>query len=487
MKDIKFSTLVKYSMLAIAILFVSRGFIEKGLDRVMVFDTGNYAIDFIDDSGKRIVMTKPATRIISLYSAHTENLYSLGVERSIVGVGTSDVYPASVLEKTVYDYKSDPEKVISARPDLVLIRPFIARNYPDFVKTMERTGINVVSLYPEKFDQFSDYILKLGALTGRKKAAEIKLKDFYSELDEIKEMNANNEDKVQVYFESSDREYKTITKDSTPAYAIELAGGINIATDAVAIEKGSSIASYGVERILEKSDKIDVYVSQTGVMNAGGNYHSITIRPGFQAIKAIKNDRVCIINQKLISSPTFRFTKGVRELMRNFYPEIYDNVDDFNNNAVTTREALANIVVRYKHSNIYVPKSSYYRTEKSGHTYGMFQDIDIAHESYDFIETAVVAGYIEGFKDEEELEWYYPEKEVTREVFARTIYMLGDLPIQDTDVSIGDISGLASEKIIQNLVNNGVLSLENDQFNPEQIITNREVIQALNRLEEVSK
>ena len=44
-------------------------------------------IQITDDDGKLIEMEKPAERIISLYSAHTENLFSLGLEEQIIGVG----------------------------------------------------------------------------------------------------------------------------------------------------------------------------------------------------------------------------------------------------------------------------------------------------------------------------------------------------------------------------------------------------------------
>ena len=40
-------------------------------------------IRFTDARGKEIVLTQPAERIISLYSAHTENLYALGRENAL--------------------------------------------------------------------------------------------------------------------------------------------------------------------------------------------------------------------------------------------------------------------------------------------------------------------------------------------------------------------------------------------------------------------
>ncbi len=58
-----------------------------------------YDIVIVDDSGVEIKLKEPAQRIISLYSAHTENLFEIEAGDQIIGRGKSDVYPVEVLEK----------------------------------------------------------------------------------------------------------------------------------------------------------------------------------------------------------------------------------------------------------------------------------------------------------------------------------------------------------------------------------------------------
>lgn len=77
--------------------------------------------------GKKVSTERPFKRIISLYGAHTENLFSLGLDKEIVGVSVNENHPPCVLTKSVFSYHDDAEKFIAARPDLVLIRPMIAR------------------------------------------------------------------------------------------------------------------------------------------------------------------------------------------------------------------------------------------------------------------------------------------------------------------------------------------------------------------------
>ncbi|MCT4509351.1 MAG: ABC transporter substrate-binding protein [Tepidibacter sp.] len=449
-------------------------------------DNKEYKISFVDDNNKQINMNEPAKKIISLYSAHTENLYKLGLDEEIIGVGNSDIYPTKVLEKKKFDYRNiDPEKIILEEPDLVLIRPFINRSCPDFVQSLEKAGINVVSLYPESFNEFDDYIKKLSFLTGTEDKANDLLKVFYTQIDNIKEKTKNIEDKVNVYFESSEKDYKTVTVDSMPGMAIDIAGGINIASDAKPIKQGSSIAAYGTERILEKADDIDVFVSQNGVMNAGGNKHSITIRPGFDTIKAIKNDRVYVINQKIISSPTFRYLDGINEMCRMFYPEIFDDYSEYNIDKEITREELAEIIVKFKHEPVFVPTSKYYRKEHKGHTYGMFEDVDINDEKINFIEAAVTSGYIDGFKENDK-EFFYPEDNITREEFAKVLYMIDDIKPMDTKINISDISEVENKRIIQIIVDNKLMELKNNKFNPKSYITGKEIVKYLDLLSSIN-
>ena len=66
--------------------------------------------------------------------------------------------------KEIFSYHDDPERFLATRPDLVLIRPMIARGYPRLVQRMEQSGIRVVSLQPTTVDQLAGYWRFLGQL-----------------------------------------------------------------------------------------------------------------------------------------------------------------------------------------------------------------------------------------------------------------------------------------------------------------------------------
>lgn len=437
------------------------------------------AIQFTDDDGREVRLDAPCSRIISLYSAHTENLYEIGAGDKLIGVYTGSIYPPEAALLPAFDYKGDPEQIIAAEPDLVLIRPFIARNAPDYIAQIERAGIPVVSLYPDSYDKFSDYIGKLTALTGTQETAQRRLTNFYAAIDGIATRTAQLPDKKTVFMEATEVELRTVTPDSMPGRAIAFAGGINLAADAQPVEKGSTFAAFGIERILENADRIDVYVSQRGAMNAGGNLISIGEREGFDTIKAVKENRVYLITDKLINSPTFRFQKGITEMARFLYPEYIDDVSGFANDDTATRRGYAEILTKALHLPIYVPSSSkYYETAQKGHTFGRFEDILWNDDGFDAVETAVFGGYIDWEQTQDGREYFYPEQPVTREALAKTVFLIGDFTPTDS-TEIADIDACEKPRIIHTLVDQGIFALEDGKFNPKRAVTNNEILTAV--------
>lgn len=288
---------------------------------------GNATVEktIIDDSGREITFNKPFKRIISLYAAHTENLFQLGLDSEIIGISPHEDYPEKALSRTVYSYRDDPEKFIAAQPDLVLIRPMIYRGYRNLVERLEDAGIKTISLQPSSVDDMFVYWEKLGELTGRETQAEKMIADFKNGVESKKSltMDIPVEQRKQVYFESIHSKMKTFSPNAMPIFALECAGGVNIASDAKSIN-GSLIAQYGKERILSHAPRIDVFLAQYGAMNPVRR-EDILEEPGFMAVKAIKENQVYIVDEKIVSRPTIRLLKGIQIIGRCLYPERFEN------------------------------------------------------------------------------------------------------------------------------------------------------------------
>lgn len=279
------------------------------------------APSFVDDSGQRVTAARPFKRIISLYGAHTENLFSLGLDREIIGVSPHESYPPAALKKPVFSYRDDPERFLAARPDLVLIRPMIFKGHAALVAALERAGVTVVSLQPLKAGDLKTYWRRLGLLAGRRDQAEEMIRRLETGLARMKALTAKTprDKRPRVFFESIHRRMKTFAPGAMALFVLEAAGGVNLASDAKATAN-YTIADYGKERILSLARRMDVYLAQVGPMNRV-TVEDIRRESGFGAIKAVREGRIYLVDEQIVSRPTLRLLRGVAAVHKLLYPQ----------------------------------------------------------------------------------------------------------------------------------------------------------------------
>ncbi|NDV17987.1 ABC transporter substrate-binding protein [Pseudodesulfovibrio sp. JC047] len=273
-----------------------------------------------DSSGHTSTFTTPFSRIISLYAAHTENLFYLGLNNEIIGVSRTEDYPAQALEKTTFNARDGVEKFLKAEPDLVLIRPMLERGYPALWRALRRHGITVLSFQPNTIDEMLTYWRTLGHLTGRDMQAEYMVEDFKEGLvlAEKRLDNFPENERPSVFFESIHSRLSTFSPGSMPLFVLEKAGGINVAKDARP-KRGTNIAAYGLERLLAKARQIDVYLAQYGPMNQV-SIDRIKNGPAASRIKAVLNNGVFLVDEHLVARPTMRLLQGIETVHQLLHP-----------------------------------------------------------------------------------------------------------------------------------------------------------------------
>ena len=276
---------------------------------------------FSDAEGVEVQVIKPFARIISLYPAHTENLISLGAKESLIGVSTSDNEEQPELQgKPKFSYHDNTEKFLAAAPDLIIIRPMISRSQPELIAQLRQAGITVVSLQPTRIEEMFTYWQQLAQLTGREQQGKNMVEQFKKHVTLFGQViQADVERRPKVYFESIHDKMKTFSPDAIAMFALEAAGGVNVAGDAVG-RNNSNIAPYGKERLLSHGDEIDVFVSQVGRMNPI-SLQDIFSEPGFQLIKAVRENKVFLIDEETVSRPTLRLLQGIAALQAFLYPQ----------------------------------------------------------------------------------------------------------------------------------------------------------------------
>ena len=308
--------------------------------------TARASVSFDDDAGRPVRAEKPFTRVVSLYGAHTENLFALGLDAEIVGVGENDDWPPAARCKPQFGFRDDAERFIAARPDLVLIRPMVWERYRHLVEQLERSGIVVVALQPLGAEDIVAYWRRLGALVGRTAAAEEMAGRFEAGLARARGLVAMipATGRKRVFFEAIHAHMKTFSPASTAMFALHAAGGINAAADA-ASNRGTNIADYGHERILAIGSTIDVYLAQRGPMNRI-TARDIREAKGFQGVKAVAAGAVCVVDEALVSRPTLRLLEGIQAIGGCLYPERFKEVSALRAAPVLSRAGFAELLVK---------------------------------------------------------------------------------------------------------------------------------------------
>ena len=254
-------------------------------------------------------------RIISLYAADTEILLRLGARDDIVGISRQETYDgpeaAGWERPPEFSIHDDVEKFMAAAPDVILLRPQHLSSKPGLFEALERTGVKLWTKQVVRSEELYDYWRELGAIAGREKEAERLIDDFQKALNE--KAKAAPEKRPGVFMESIHLEVKTFTPESIRIWLMTLAGGRNVAADAKPPRPGLVVADYGPERLLEKADEIEIFISQQGQMNSAST-QTIVERKIYQPIAAFKNGRVYRVPEELISRPTPSLLEGLEIL-----------------------------------------------------------------------------------------------------------------------------------------------------------------------------
>ncbi len=272
-----------------------------------------------DNAGRVVSVERPYTRIISLYSAHTENLFALGLSEEIAGISRLDASMAQAKGKKTFSARNSPERFLAIQPDLVIVRPMLDHGYPRLMAQLERFGIQVVSLQPADTGEMLTYWRILGRLAGREEEAEKMVARFEKGVAEARAVSDAITTRKTVYFEAIHGQFKTFSPGAMPLFALSCAGGNNAAKDARP-SRGTNIANFGKERILAIGEDIDVYLSQTGHMN-NASIATIQSAPGYFAIRAVREGEIHLVDEDIVSRPTLRLLEGIAAIGKILYPE----------------------------------------------------------------------------------------------------------------------------------------------------------------------
>jgi len=264
-----------------------------------------------DDLGRVLRLDAPPTRIVSLVPAITEVLYALGEGDRLVGRSVWDDQPEQVLEvPSVGDaLRADAERVLARNPDLVIL--YAGSDNARSVEQFERLGVPALAIRVDDLADLRRNTLRLGALLDRDAEAVELWTSIEGELEAVRRATAGL-GRPAVYYDIAWPPAITVGAGSYLDTLIAIAGGRNIFHD---LNRPSPQVS--LEAIVARSP--EVVLLPGGV---GGGSVDPGRRPGWDAVAAVREGNIRIVDAGLLHRLGPRIGLAARSLAMALHPEV---------------------------------------------------------------------------------------------------------------------------------------------------------------------
>ncbi len=271
-------------------------------------------VQITDDLGQKISLAQPASRIIPLYGAFGEMLYSIGAGNLIIARTQADntVPGTAQLPSVGTHMRPDVEMIIGLRPDLVVMSASRKSETPEISRVLD-SGIPVAVFSPKTFGDIFSTVERLGILCGKADRARKFVGELRQRLDAVSAKLSGITKKRTVFFEIRAQPLTGAGRGSIVEDIIETSGGENI------VESRKPIVSYSLEELLLQNP--DFYIVQEGPMNK--NPPDPTKRVHFDRLQCIRDGRFMFADEFIFSRPGPRCVEAVERLAPALYPELF--------------------------------------------------------------------------------------------------------------------------------------------------------------------
>jgi len=195
-----------------------------------------------DFSGQKIVLNKPAQRIVALAPHIVENLFTVGAGEQIVGVVQHSDYPEAATKLPLvggYE-KTNYERIIELKPDLVVA--WESGNSQSNINKLRDLGLTVLVDQPDSLEDIAKSLRLLGAVSGHDLIAEKAANQFLLAIESLRNENANKRP-ISVFYQVWNEPLITINGKHIISDAIRTCGGQNVFADEFAVAPRTNIES----------------------------------------------------------------------------------------------------------------------------------------------------------------------------------------------------------------------------------------------------
>jgi len=279
----------------------------------MEVESINLPLVLKDATNETIEFNQRPKRIVSLTPSVTEVLYALGEKDDLVAVTRYCPFPELLKTRdnigTVLS--PDVEKVISLEPDIVFAT--VEGNRLNSINALRNSGVKVfVFGKVSNFNELFNRIGIMGSIVQSLEKTDALMFEMRRRLELINKKVSAQENPRKVFLQMGLRPLITVNENTIMNEVIELAGGENIAKEALI-----RYPIYSRESVVAQDPDVIIITSM-------GQFEEDAIREWREhtSIKAVRNGRIYVVNPDLICHIGPRLVEGVEKVAELLYPEL---------------------------------------------------------------------------------------------------------------------------------------------------------------------
>jgi iron complex transport system substrate-binding protein len=264
-----------------------------------------------DDNGNTVTINAKPERIVSTAPANTETLFALGVGDRVVGVNSLDDYPPEVADiAKIGDYQANTEAIMALSPDLVVGYS----GNEEALAPVQAAGAPVLIMNPTTVEGIYANITAIGAATGAIRAAADLVASLKNSIAEIGEAAKAAGDSPKVFY-ALDNTLWTCGPGSFVDELLTLAQAANVASTTAGGSAAQAYYQFTPEQLVAADPAV--------ILLPGSVYKSadeFTSDARFAGLKAVKEGRVYVIDDVIVTRPGPRIAEGLKILMEAVHP-----------------------------------------------------------------------------------------------------------------------------------------------------------------------
>lgn len=269
-----------------------------------------YPVTITDDASRSVTVAAEPTRIVSLAPANTEILFAVGAGDRLVGVTTYDDYPAEVADIAKMGDFAGPniEAIAAADPDVIFVTTGVQA---DMIVKLEELGATVIAIDPLTLEGVYEDVTEVAQVVNRVEQGEEVVAAMKAQVAEV-QAAVGDVEPVAAFVEIAQNPLFTAGKGTLLDELITLAGGRNVVTEA-------GWVPYSSEQVIKADPQ--VYMATLGSMSDPAELEK---RAGFKDLSAVKNGRVVVLDDNLVSRPGPRIVEGLKLIAAALHPDAFD-------------------------------------------------------------------------------------------------------------------------------------------------------------------